>query len=75
MQVASLTEVEQFSLQLDSGETLVFVVEPGDPEVQVSELREHYNFAIRLRVSFHREADDLVADVVEHGSGPTAPSP
>lgn len=74
VQVASLTEVEQFSLQLDSGETLVFSVAPGDPDVPASELREHLNFAIRLRVTFHREADDLVADAVEHGSGPIAPS-
>ena len=74
VQVASLTEVEQFSLQLDSGETLVFAVEPGDPDVPATELREHLNFAIRLEVAFHREGDGLVADAVEHGSGPIDPS-
>ena len=73
VQVASLTEIEQFSLQLDSGETLVFAVEPGDPDVPATELREHLNFAIRLEVSFHREGDSLVADTVEHGTGPIAP--
>lgn len=75
VRVASLTEVEQFSLRLDSGETVVFRVEPGDPDVPASELREHLNFAIRLEVSFHRDGDRLVADAVEHGSGPTAPVP
>lgn len=74
VQAASLTEVEQFSLQLDSGETFVFAVEPGDPDVPASELREHLNFAIRLEVTFHRDGELLVADAVEHGSGPAAPS-
>ena len=74
VQATSLSEVDQFSLQLDSGETLVFVVEPGDPDVPATELREHLNFAIRLRVIFHSEGDDLVADAVEHGSGPAARS-
>lgn len=73
VQVASLTEVKQFSLQLDSGETLVFAVDAGDPDVPASELREHLNFAIRLEVTFHYEGDRLVADAVEHGSGPVAP--
>lgn len=75
VQAASLTEVEEFSLQLDSGELLTFAVEPGDPGVPASELREHLNFAIRLEVSFHRDGDRLVADAVAHGSGPTAPVP
>lgn len=74
VQVASLTEVEQFRLQLDSGETLTFTVEPRNPEVAATELREHLNFAIRLRVAFHREGESLVADAVEHGTGPVAPS-
>lgn len=73
VQVASLTEVERFTLQLGSGEVLTFTVEPGDPDVTAAELREHLNFAIRLEVSFHREGDLLVADAVEHGSGPLAP--
>lgn len=74
VQVASLTEVEQFSLQLDSGKTLVFAVEPGDPDVAASELREHLNFAIRLKVTFRRDGDDLIAEAVAHGTGPLAPS-
>lgn len=74
VQATSLTEVEQFSLQLDSGETLVFAVQPGDPDVPASELREHLNFAIRLEVTFHRDGDRLVADAVKHGSGPVAPT-
>lgn len=73
VQVASLTEVEHFALQLDSGEVLTFTVDPGDPDVPAAELREHLNFAIRLEVWFHRDADRLVADAVEHGSGPLAP--
>lgn len=76
VQVASLTEVDEFTVQLDSGETLVFAVEPGDPDVPATELREHLNFAIRLEVTFHRDGDRLVAEAVEHGSGPiTPPSP
>ena len=75
LQIASLAEVQQFSLQLDSGETLIFVVEAGDPDVAASELREHLNFAIRLEVTFHQDKDRLVADAVEHGSGPLAPLP
>lgn len=74
VQVASLTEVEQFSLQLDSGDTLVFAVEPGDPDVLASELREHLNFAIRLEVAFRRDGDRLVADRVEHGTDTASPS-
>lgn len=74
VQVASLTEVEAFSLELDSGDTLVFAVDAGNPDVPASELREHLNFAIRLKVSFHPEGEELVADAVEHGSGPEAPS-
>ncbi len=73
VQAASLTEVEQFSLQLDSGETLVFAVEAGDPNIPASELREHLNFAIRLEVTFHQGDDGLVADEIEHGSGPVRP--
>lgn len=74
VQVASLTEVEQFRLQLDSGETLIFIVEPRNPEVAATELREHLNFAIRLQVAFHHEGESLVADAVEHGTGPVVPS-
>ena len=74
LQVGSLTEVDQFSLLLESGETLVFAVDAGDPDVPASELREHFNFAIRLEVTFHHDGDRLVADAVEHGSGPVAPS-
>ena len=74
VRVISLTEVEGFSLQLDSGEVLTFAVEPGDPDVPASELREHLNFAIRPEVSFHRDGDRLVADAVEHGCGSATPA-
>lgn len=70
----SLTEVEQFSLLLDSGETLVFAVEPGDPDLPASELREHLNFAMRVQVWF-RDGEQLVADRIEHGAGAEASTP
>lgn len=76
VETVSLIEVEQFSLQLDSGEELVFVVEPRDPDVPASELREHLNFALRLQVTFHRDGHELIADAIEHAGDPaTAPAP
>lgn len=74
VQVASLSEVKEFTLELDSGEVLTFIVQRGNPSVAATELREHLNFAIRLEVSFHADGDRLVADAIEHGSGPVAPA-
>ena len=74
VRTASLTEVEQFSLLLDSGETLVFAVDPGDPDLPASELRDHLNFAMRVRVWF-RGGEQLVAERVEHGTGAEASMP
>ena len=63
----ALDHVESFTLELDSGEELVFKVAPGDPDVTAADLREHYNFAFDLRVYFSRdESGDLVAQRVEH---------
>jgi hypothetical protein len=62
-----LDTVESFTLQLDSGEELTFLVAPGDPDVTAADLREHRNFALRLRVVF--SSDDsgaLIAESIEH---------
>ena len=63
----SLDRVESFTLRLDSGEELDFTVAPGDPEVTAADLREHRNFAIRLRVFFTRtDSGELLAERAEH---------
>lgn len=63
----SLDRVESFTLRLDSGEELTFTVTPGDRDVTAADLREHRNFALRLRVSFSRtEGGALIADRAEH---------
>ena len=63
----ALDRVESFTLRLDSGEELTFAVAPGDPEVTAADLREHRNFAFRLRVFFSRdESGNLVAEGAEH---------
>lgn len=63
----ALDRVESFTLRLDSGEELTFAVAPGDPDVTAADLREHRNFAFRLRVHFTRdEAGNLIAERAEH---------
>lgn len=63
----ALDRVESFSLQLDSGEEMTFRVEPGDRDVTAADLREHRNFAVRMRVFFTRtDSGELLAERVEH---------
>ena len=63
----ALDRVESFTLRLDSGEQLTFAVEEGDPDVTAADLREHRNFALRLRVYFTRtESGELLAERTEH---------
>lgn len=66
----ALDRVESFGLRLDSGEELTFAVEQGDPDVTATDLREHRNFALRLRVFFTRAGSgELVAERAEHVEG------
>lgn len=63
----ALDRVASFTVQLDSGEELRFTVAPGDPDVTAADLREHRNFALRLRVFFTPdESGALVAERTEH---------
>lgn len=63
----ALDLVESFTLRLDSGEELVFEVEEGDPDVAAADLREHRNFALRVRVYFTpTDSGELLADRTEH---------
>lgn len=63
----ALDRVESFILRLDSGEELTFTVAPGDPDVTAADLREHRNFAFRLRVYFtHDQGGNLLAERAEH---------
>ena len=66
----TLDRVDSFSMRLDSGAELTFVVAPGDPDVTAADLREHRNFAFRLRVFFSRDAaGNLLAEQAEHSEG------
>lgn len=66
----ALDRVESFTLRLDSGDELTFEVAPGDPNVTAADLREHRNFAYRLRVFFQRdESGGLRAERAEHSEG------
>ena len=70
LEAPALDRVESFVLRLDSGEELTFAVEPGDPDVTATDLREHRNFALRLRVFFSRAGSGaLVAERAEHVEG------
>lgn len=63
----TLDAVESFTLQLDSGEELTFLVAAGDPDVAAADLREHRNFALRLQVVFRRDdSGALIAESAEH---------
>lgn len=65
-----MDRVDSFTLRLDSGAELTFAVAPGDPDVTAADLREHRNFAFRLRVFFTRDASgNLVAERAEHSEG------
>lgn len=66
----TLDRVDSFTLRLDSGDELTFGVEPGDPDVTATDLREHRNFGFRLRVFFtQNESGARIAERAEHAEG------
>lgn len=70
VEATKLDTVDFFTLRLDSGDELMFGVAPGDPDVTAADLREHRNFALRLRVFFTPdEAGSLIAERTEHAEG------